>query len=114
MDKFTYQLVENTADVEAAHEVKRAVFVEEQGIDESIVFEDLDTLALHLVVKLNDQVIGTARVRCLHENQAKIERMAVFKPGVAGVSAKASWHFSPTSSSGARFAMWYYTLSMTQ
>lgn len=79
MDKFTYQFLENTADLEEAFEIRRAVFVKEQGIDESLVFDGLDTSALQLIVRTKDQVVGTGRVRFLNNNQAKVERMAVLQ-----------------------------------
>lgn len=62
-----------------AFEVRRQVFVREQGISEDLVFDGHDRGALHMVVKDGERVIGSARVRFLADNQAKLERMAVLK-----------------------------------
>ena len=51
----------------------------EQGISEDLVFDNNDRDALHLVVKDGKRAIGTARIRFLGNNEAKLERMAVSK-----------------------------------
>ena len=80
MDRITFKLVENDSELKEAFEVRRVVFVEEQGVDEDIEYDTLDYEALQMVVKKDDEIIGTARVRFLAEGEAKIERMAVLKP----------------------------------
>jgi len=80
MGKLSYKLVANDRELEEAFEVRREVFVEEQGISEDLVFDGHDGEALHMVVKDGQRVIGTARVLLLADNQAKLERMAVLKP----------------------------------
>ena len=80
MDKITYKLVENDSELYGAFEVRRAVFIEEQNIDEDEEYDGLDHEALQMVVKNDDQIVGTARVRFLDNSEAKIERMAVLKP----------------------------------
>lgn len=77
MSKPTYKLVANGADLRKAFEVRRQVFVCEQGISEDLVFDNNDPDALHILVKDGKQSIGTARVRFLADNRAKLERMAV-------------------------------------
>jgi len=67
------------ADLEEAFYVRRQVFVGEQGISEDLVFDNNDRDALHLVVKDGKRAIGTARVRFIGNNEAKLERMAVSK-----------------------------------
>ena len=79
MDKLTYELVASDKDLKGAFEVRRQVFVEEQGISGDLVFDGRDQEALHIVVKDAERVIGTARVLLLADNQAKLERMAVIK-----------------------------------
>ncbi|HEY31981.1 MAG TPA: GNAT family N-acetyltransferase [Dehalococcoidia bacterium] len=79
MDGITFKLVENDSELEGAFEVRRVVFVEEQDIDEDEEYDGLDHEALQMVAKRNDEIIGTARVRFLGEDKAKIERMAVLK-----------------------------------
>lgn len=80
MVKLSYKLVTNDRELEAAFEVRKQVFVEEQGISEDLELDSHDREALHIVVKDGERVIGTARVLFPATNQAKIERMAVLKP----------------------------------
>ncbi len=80
MREFTYKLVENKGELEGAFEVKRQVFVEEQGIPENLVFDDPQGEAVYVVAKDGKKIIGTARIQFLDARQAKLERMAVLKP----------------------------------
>jgi predicted GNAT family N-acyltransferase len=80
MGKVSYKLVTSDWELKGAFEVRREVFVEEQGISEDLVFDGHDGEALHMVVKDGQRVVGTARVLFLADNQAKLERMAVLKP----------------------------------
>lgn len=77
MKELSYKLVESESELRGAFEVRRRVFVEEQGIAEELDFDGNDGEALHMVVKDGAEVIGTARVRFLNAKQAKLERMAV-------------------------------------
>jgi len=79
MSRFNYKLVTGDIELYEAFEVRRQVFVREQGIPEELVFDEHDKEALHMVVKDGKQVIGSARVQFLADNQAKLERMAVLK-----------------------------------
>jgi len=79
MSKFGYKLVTGDVELQEAFEVRRQVFVREQGISENLVFDGHDREALHMVVKDGERVIGSARVQFLADNQAKLERMAVLK-----------------------------------
>jgi len=79
MSKFGYKLVTGDVELQEAFEVRRQVFVREQGISEDLVFDGHDREALHMVVKDGERVIGSARVQFLADNQAKLERMAVLK-----------------------------------
>lgn len=80
MDKINFKLVSNEYELKEALNVRRLVFIEEQGIDEGIEYDGFDSEALHLVVKSSERVIGTARVRFPTTGEAKIERMALLKP----------------------------------
>jgi len=80
MREFTYKLVENKGELNHAFEVRRQVFVEEQGIPENIVFDDPEGEAIHIVAKDGKRIVGTARIQFLGAKQAKLERMAVLKP----------------------------------
>jgi len=80
MDRVSYKLVTGDRELEAAFEVRKQVFVEEQGISEDLEIDGHEGEALHMVVKDGERVVGTARVLFLATSQAKIERMAVLKP----------------------------------
>jgi len=80
MNELSYAFVENDSDLEGAFQVRKEVFVEQQGLPESIVFDNLEGEAMHILVKIGDQATGTARIRLLGARQAKLERMAVLKP----------------------------------
>ena len=80
MDNITFKLVASDEELRGAFEVRRRVFIQEQGVPEDLEYDGLDEEALHMVVKNGERVIGTARVRFLTTNQAKIERMAVLRP----------------------------------
>jgi predicted GNAT family N-acyltransferase len=79
MSKFSYELVTGGVELQEAWEVRRQVFVREQGISEELVFDGHDKEALHMVVKDGQRVIGSARVQFLTDNQAKLERMAILE-----------------------------------
>ena len=79
MGEFSCKLVSSERELKSAFEVRRQVFVEEQGISEELELDEYDREALHMVVKDKERVIGTARIRFLVTGQAKLERMAVLK-----------------------------------
>ena len=79
MSKFSYKLVTCDVELQESFEVRRHVFVREQGISENLVFDEHDREALHMVVKDRQRVIGGARVQFLANNQAKLERMAILR-----------------------------------
>ena len=68
------------SELKQAMAVRHNVFVEEQGIDEQEEYDGLDDSSIHFIVKAGSVVIGTARVRFVADNCAKIERMAILKP----------------------------------
>ncbi|MBL8562428.1 MAG: GNAT family N-acetyltransferase [Gemmobacter sp.] len=51
-----------TADIAACLALRRAVFIEEQGIAEAEEIDDLDGEALHLLALQDGQPLGTARL----------------------------------------------------
>jgi predicted GNAT family N-acyltransferase len=80
MAKFIYKLTENEEELQGANEVRRQVFVIEQGIAEELTFEkSVDGDEINIVVKDQDTIIGTARAVFLSDDTAKIERMAILK-----------------------------------
>ncbi len=80
VNDFTCKLVASDTELQGAFEVRRLVFVQEQGVTEALEYDGLDDEALHVIARDEDIVVGTARVRFPTRNQAKIERMAVLEP----------------------------------
>jgi predicted GNAT family N-acyltransferase len=79
MSKLSYKLATGNVELQEAFEVRRQVFVREQGISEDLVFDERDREALHVVVEDGERVIGSARVQFMSGSQAKLERMAILK-----------------------------------
>ncbi|MBH8551565.1 GNAT family N-acetyltransferase [Nostocaceae cyanobacterium CENA357] len=57
--------------------IRKSVFQEEQKVDPALEFDGQDEICEHLIAYLNEKAVGTARIRYLDENTAKIERLAV-------------------------------------
>lgn len=64
------------ADRDACLEIRRQVFVIEQGVDQSLEVDGLDGDAVHLLARVDGAPVGTLRLRRLG-NALKIERVAV-------------------------------------
>ena len=59
--------------------VRRAVFVEEQGVPEHLEVDGNDDSATHFVAYDGDRPVGTARLRPYDDSTAKVERVAVLE-----------------------------------
>ena len=53
------------------------MFQEEQGVSADLEFDGLDEGSIHLLAYLNGAAVGTARIREVNGDTAKIERLAV-------------------------------------
>ena len=65
------------------HEIRRIVFVDEQGVSSELEWDNLDAPAIHLLAVDDETVpqpkpLGTARLRFIN-GQAKAERVAVHR-----------------------------------
>jgi len=77
MNKFKFQKVKSSNQMELCHIIRKKVFCEEQKISQDIEFDNLDDICEHFLV-FNDQIaIATARVRKKEDCVYKIERVAV-------------------------------------
>jgi predicted GNAT family N-acyltransferase len=66
------------AELEQAFAIRRAVFVEEQGVSQALEFDARDDDARHLLALCAGEPRGTLRLRWLDQGRtAKIERVAV-------------------------------------
>ena len=79
MDNLSYKIAASDCELKGAFEVRKQVFVEEQGISEDLELDEHDMEAMHMVVKDGERIVGTARVLFLAASQAKLERMAILK-----------------------------------
>ncbi|MEH2413629.1 GNAT family N-acetyltransferase [Nostoc sp.] len=77
MSNLVIKVAELPEDFPAIQAIRIAVFQEEQGIDPALEFDGKDEISDHLIAYLNEEVVGTTRIRYLDEKTAKIERLAV-------------------------------------
>lgn len=69
-------------DLRKAFEIRKAVFVEEQGVpleDEYDEFDSLNGQSEHILVYFEEQPVGTGRVRWVNEF-GKLERICILAP----------------------------------
>lgn len=71
--------IADDADRPALYAVRHEVFVDGQGVPADLEVDGLDDVCVHLVARVGDAVVGTARVRS-HEGHPKVERVAVRAP----------------------------------
>ena len=77
MSEIDIQEIKTQSALEAAFAIRRAVFCREQGVPEALEIDGRDGQCTHYLVYLGRKPIGTARIRPLAPNKAKIERVAV-------------------------------------
>ena len=70
--------IAQTDDVVACIALRRAVFIEEQGIDEEDEIDDLDEGATHILARVEGAPVGTARL-LISGTTGKIGRICVMK-----------------------------------
>jgi predicted GNAT family N-acyltransferase len=63
-------------DLPTIFDIRKQVFVLEQGVDPEEEYDEFETSAVHLIALWNQKAVGTARFRST-EKGWKIERMAV-------------------------------------
>lgn len=69
-------------DLKKAFQIRKAVFVEEQGVPLEDEFDEFDILngrSEHILVYYNEQPIGTGRVRWV-DGFGKLERICILEP----------------------------------
>jgi predicted GNAT family N-acyltransferase len=79
MADYELRRVDGDATLFHAHAVRRAVFIDEQGVPEDVEMDDNDDDATHFVVYDTDagHPVATARMRFVGGGAAKAERVAV-------------------------------------
>jgi predicted GNAT family N-acyltransferase len=75
------KIIQDAHQLDAAMEIRKKVFQEEQGIDQSLDFDGKDEHSDHFVAYKEKTAIGTGRLRYSFDGRkiAKVERMAVLK-----------------------------------
>ena len=71
------KIVGYSQEIQALEQIRRTVFREEQNITEELEFDGLDETSEHLLAYLNQEPIGTLRIREVNPKLVKIERLAV-------------------------------------
>jgi predicted GNAT family N-acyltransferase len=69
-------------DLLTAFQIRKDVFVQEQGVpleDEFDQFDNLNGLCEHILVHYNDQPVGTGRIRFV-DGVGKLERICILEP----------------------------------
>ncbi|WP_446352425.1 GNAT family N-acetyltransferase [Coleofasciculus sp. A1-SPW-01] len=77
MSHITFKIVNYKEYSAAIQGVRRSVFHIEQGVDPSLDLDGKDETADHILAYVENQAVGTVRVRYLDHQTAKIERLAV-------------------------------------
>jgi len=71
------RLVESLQERQQALEIRKQVFVEEQGVPAHLEIDDHDQEAVHWLAYQDDQAVATARLVRYAPRQAKVGRVAV-------------------------------------
>ncbi len=77
LQSLTIKPVESAWEMEAAHALRRQVFVEEQGVPMDLEVDDLDATAFHAIATRDGVVVATGRLLTDTPGQGLIGRMAV-------------------------------------
>ncbi len=70
------KIAQDAADVASCFALRRAVFMGEQGVTEADEIDGEDDHCTHIIAKLNDVPIGTARFQ-IKDGSVKIQRVCV-------------------------------------
>ena len=77
MNQISLELVDYTDKISEIKPIRIQVFQVEQGVDPTLEFDALDETSEHILAYLDNQPVGTLRIRYLDNQLAKIERLAV-------------------------------------
>jgi len=77
MNQVIIKVVDYPEKISEIQLVRTQVFQIEQGVEPGLEFDGKDETAEHLLAYLDNQPVGTARIRYLDHQRAKIERLAV-------------------------------------
>jgi len=72
-------MISRPEDLETAYTIRHTVFVEEQGVPADLERDSYDEEAIHFLVLLDDEPVGTARLILNDDCSGKAGRVAVLK-----------------------------------
>lgn len=72
--------IAETRDIAGCRALRRAVFIDEQGVSEADEIDDQDETAIHLIAQQDGAAVGTARI-LLGDGYGKIGRVCVLAQG---------------------------------
>ena len=70
------RVAETPADLQACYDLRRRVFIDEQGVTEAEERDGRDDEATHVLLRVGDTPVGTMRLRVI-DRMGKIERVCV-------------------------------------
>ena len=79
MNNLKISQVDYFQEIAAIKAIRTQVFQQEQKVPSSLEFDGLDEEAIHLLAYMEQNPVGTARIRKIDSQTAKIERLAVIK-----------------------------------
>ncbi len=74
-----FQIAKNETMLDDCFEIRKCVFVEEQGVSLENEFDQYEDYSFHIVGYINGVPMATARIRPLNTHVCKIERVAIIK-----------------------------------
>jgi predicted GNAT family N-acyltransferase len=77
MDELIVRVATLPDELPQVFQIRYLVFQVEQGVDAALEFDGEDERSTHLLAFLNKKPVGTARIRWLTAQIAKVERVAV-------------------------------------
>ncbi len=78
MEGLEIRVVRNDDELRAVFKIREEVFIKGQGVKRSIEMDKYDRQAEHVIVLMNGEPIGCARVRSVNR-MAKLERIAILE-----------------------------------
>ena len=90
-----------TDELSTCYQIRRIVFIDEQGVSREEEFDGLDETCVHFLASLDGRPVGTARLHPLND-RAKAQRVAVLadarRSGVGALLMEAIERYSGESS----------------
>ena len=77
MESLVVEVVDYQAAIAKINQIRTIVFQQEQKVAAELEFDGLDAAATHLLAYRHNKAVGTARIRTIDKDTAKIERLAV-------------------------------------